>query len=312
MKKIYIFLSFFFFASAFIFTQDYKGKGRVAGFVYDEEGHPLQGVKVKLFYAASQSGLNLETDKNGKWTGTWLRSGTWDLDFEKPGYLAHKLRVDLKEYDKNPDIEIRMKNIETQAVAGELRSLVDEGNRFYEEGKWKEALDAFKAALENFPNATILNKSIGNVYFRMEQYDQAIEFYQKVLGENPSNYETMVFIGNSYSNKGEDDKAMEWYNKIALDQIKDPSVLYNIGANFYEKSRYEEALKYYRKTVEIKQDFTDAIYQLGLTHTALGNYKEAIEAFEQYLKQDPDSDRAKQAMNFLDILRKKLEGKDFP
>jgi tetratricopeptide (TPR) repeat protein len=311
VKRFCIFPLFFFFASILVVSQDYKGKGRVAGFVYDEDGRPVHGVKVKLFFVESQSGFDLETDKNGKWTGNWLRSGTWDLDFIKSGYLPQKLRVNIKEFAGNPDIEITIRAIEAQAVSDDLKSVVSEGNRLYEEGKWNDALEAYKSVLEKFPNATILNKSIGNVYFRMEQYDQAIEYYQKVLKENPGNYETMVLIGNSFSNKGDDDKAMEWYNKIAIDEIHDPSVLYNIGANFYEKSRYEESLKYYRKAVEIKQDFTDALYQLGLTHTALGNYKEAIEAFEQYIRQDPDSERSKQAVNFLDILRKKLAENNF-
>jgi tetratricopeptide (TPR) repeat protein len=302
----FFFISLCIISCALALPQDYKGKGRVTGFVYDEDRQPLQGVKVKLLYAASQSGFDVETDKNGKWTGTWLRSGTWHVDFEKPGYLPHRISVNIKEYEKNPEIEISMKRIEVQAVSDDLKSLVSKGNRLYEERKWQEALKAFKGVLEKFPSAYILNKNIGNVYFQMEQYEEAIAHYMKVLENNPTDYEAMMLIGNSYGNKDKEEKAMEWYNKIAFEEIHDPTVLYNIGTNFYEKSRFDEAQKYYRKAVEIKRDFLDAFYQLGLTHSALGNYKEAIETFELYLKQDPDSERAKQASNFLEFLKKKL------
>ncbi len=291
--------------SVFVFSQDYKGKGRVIGFVFDENGKPLQGVKVKLLYADSHTGFEVETDDKGKWSGTWLRSGMWHLDFEKAGYVPYKMGIRIKEHERNPDIEVRMKKFKQQAVYEDLGVLISEGNRLYEEGKLEEAIEAYKGVLENFPDAYLLNKNIGNAYFRMEQYDRAITHYMKVLENNSGDYEAMMLIGNSYSNKGEDEKAMEWYNKIAVEEIHDAIVLYNIGTSFYEKSRFAEALKYYQKAVEINKDFLDALYQLGLTYSALGNYKEAIETFEGYLQRDPDSERAKQAGNFLEFLKKK-------
>lgn len=302
----FFFFSLYFITLAFGFSQDYKGKGRISGFVLDENGQPLQGVTVKLLYADSQKGFEVETDSKGKWSGTWLRSGLWHLDFEKDGYVPYKMGIRIKEHERNPDIEVRMKKLKGPAVSDDLRSLVGEGNRLYEEGRLEEALEAYRGILEQFPGAYILNKNIGNVYFRMEQYDQAIAQYMKVLENNPSDYEAMMLIGNSYSNKDEEEKAMEWYNKIAIGEIHDPTVLYNIGTNFYEKSKFAEALKYYQKAMEIRKDFLDALYQLGLAYSALGNYKEAIETFELYLQRDPDSERAKQAGNFLEFLKKKL------
>jgi len=307
MKRVsFLFLSLCVITLAFVFSQDYKGKGRIAGFVLDENGKPLQGVMIKLLYADSQAGFEVETDSKGKWSGTWLRSGLWNLDFEKAGYIPYKMSIKVSEHERNPDIEVRMKKFEGQIISEDLKFLVSEGNRLYEEGRLEEALKAYKGVLVEFPDAYILNKNIGSAYFRMEQYEKAITHYMKVLENDPGDYEAMMLIGNSYSNKGEDEKAMEWYNKIAIGEIHDAIVLYNIGTSFYEKSRFAEALKYYQKAVEIKKDFLDALYQLGLTYSALGNYKEAIETFERYVQRDPDSERARQAGNFLEFLKKKL------
>jgi tetratricopeptide (TPR) repeat protein len=69
-------------------------------------------------------------------------------------------------------------------------------------------------------------------------------------------------------------------------------------------ANYEEALKYYQRSVEIKEDFLDGIYQLGLTYLTLGKNDEAITQFENYLKIDPDSEKANQVKGFLNYLRR--------
>jgi tetratricopeptide (TPR) repeat protein len=139
----------------------------------------------------------------------------------------------------------------------------------------------------------------------MEKYSLAEESYLKVLEKDPGNSEVMLLIGNTYANRGQNDKALEWYSKIEFEKIDDPTVLYNIGSNFYNASNFKEALKYYKRAVEIKGDFLDAIYQLGLARLALGDNQGAIDAFEDYLKHDPDSQRASQVRGFIEFLKKK-------
>lgn len=307
MRKCWIFFVSAFLISLFGFAQDYKGKGRVTGFVYDEAGRPLEGVIVRLYYVDSRSGYEVKTDEGGKWSGVWLRFGKWDIDFEKPGYLPYKISIKIKEFDKNPDLQITMQKAEGQAVSEVPKSLISEGNRLYEEGNWEGSLQAFKNILDRFPEADIVKKSIGDVHFKMEQYEQAIRFYQEVLEKNPDDFETMISIGNCFSNRGEEEKAMAWYSKIGIEEIHDVNVLYNIGTDFYERSLFEKALEYYMKAVELKSDFLDALYQLGLTHSTLEHYEKAVEAFNLYLERDFDSERAGQVRGFLDFLKKKSE-----
>src|SRR4030043_664028 len=100
MRKIGIIFVSAFLISLFGFAQDYKGKGGVSGFVFDEAGRALEGVIVRLYYVDSRSGYEVKTDEGGKWSGVWLRSGTWDIGFEKSGYLPYKISIKIKEFDK--------------------------------------------------------------------------------------------------------------------------------------------------------------------------------------------------------------------
>lgn len=306
MKKFFFIAFIITILAVFVSPQDYKGQGRIFGFVYDPEGKPVEGVKVKLFSLRAQQGFETTTDKSGKWVASWIRGGTWNIDFIKIGYMPKQISYEVQEYRKNPVIEVRLQKAEGIIITDELKDALTAANKLFEDKKYEEAIATYKSILEKYPDAFIINKNIGNTYFQMEQYDKAEQYYQKILEKDPGNNEAKLLIGNCYANRGQNDKALEWYGKIEFEKISDPTVLYNMGTNYYNLSKFEEALKYYKRSVELKNDFTDGLYQLGLTYLTLGNYKESIDAFESYLKYDPDSERSGQVRGFLDFLKKKI------
>jgi tetratricopeptide (TPR) repeat protein len=292
-------------AQTFVYGQGYKGQGRVKGLVTDQEGNPIEGVTVKLYCERGASGFELTTDAKGEWRAMYIRGGPWDINFEKVGYMPKKISVSLREFDKNHDIEVQIQKIEGLVVTDELKEELQKGNDLFNQGKYEEAISAYQAIVEKFPETYILYRNIGNCYFQMEKYDLAEEHYLKVLEKDPGDTESLLGVGNTYANRGQNEKALEWYNKIEFDKISDPLVLYNIGSNFYTQGQYLEALKYYRKAVELKSDFLDAIYQLGLVNLTLGHNEDAINVSQEYLKYDADSGRADQVRNFIEFLKKK-------
>jgi len=293
--------------STLTYAQAYKGQGRINGVVTDDQGNPLEGVKIKLYLEKVKSGFETETDKDGEWKAWWIRGGTWKIDFEKPGYVPHKLDAEVDEWKKNPPILVTMKKVEGAVLTEELVEALNEGNELYDQMDYAEAISSYQKILEKLPDAHIINKNIGNCYFQMEQYEEAEEYYKKVLDKDPEDQEIMMLIGNTYTNRSESEKASEWYKKIDFETISDPTVLYNIGSNFYSGKKYEDALKYYKRAIEIKTDFLDALYQLGLVHLTLANYQDSIQVFENYLEKDPDSERSDQVRNFIEFLKTKIK-----
>lgn len=305
MKNARLFLLLFL-TSALVFSQGYRGQGRLIGVVLDQEGRPLEGVKVKLFSLRGQSGFELTTDSRGEWKANYIRGGGWNIDFEKEGYAPKRIRTNIEESTKNPSLEIRLQKAEGLVVTEELKSSIIQGNKLFEEKKYEEAIGVYEGIIASYPDVYLIYKNIGNCYFQLEKYEKAEEAYLKVLEKEPRNFEIMLLVGNTFSNRGEAEKALEWYNKIEFEKIEDPLALFNIGSNYYSHSKFEEALKYYKRAVEIQGDFLDALYQLGLTHLTLGAYQEAIKAFEEYLKYDGESGRAAQVREFIEFLKKKI------
>lgn len=310
MKKataLILFISIISFSSAAGLSQEYKGKARLKGYVYDEQGNPIEGVTVKLYFPTARDGFTLQTDKDGEWVASWIRNGEWSIDFEKAEYMPEKISVQVSEVRRNPDMEITLKRAQVSGISEDLEALLSEGNDLFAEEKYAEAIAVFSKMLEERPEIYQINKNIGNCYFKMEKYDQAEEFYKKVLEQEPGNAEILLAVGNCYINRRDKETALQWFQKIEFEQITDPTALFNIGSDFFSHSQYEEALKYYKKAVEIKEDFLEARYQLGLTYLTMTKYEESIKTFEDYLKYDKDSERAAQVNNFLDFLKTKIK-----
>jgi tetratricopeptide (TPR) repeat protein len=299
MKKaavLVILISLFGFAGL---SQEYKGKARVKGYVYDDQGKPIEGVTVRFFFPIAKDGFTVKTDKDGEWVASWIRNGEWNIDFEKVEYLPHQISVQISEVRRNPDIEITLQRAQVSTIADGLEALLSEGNSLFADGEYDKAIAVYTEMLEKRPEIYQINQNIGNCHFKQEKYDLAEEYYKKVLEHEPDNVEAILAIGNCYVNRR--DKEVE--------KIKDPTALFNIGSNFFSHSQYEEALKYYKRAIEIQEDFREAIYQLGLTYLTMTRYEESIETFEDYLKYDQDSERAAQVKNFLEFLKTKIKKK---
>jgi tetratricopeptide (TPR) repeat protein len=245
MKKTMLWGISLLLTTMFLFSQEYSGSARMMGYVYDEQGKPIEGVTVKLYSLLAESGFDVKSDKDGKWVAAGIRGGGWNVDFEVPGYMPKKISIQVKSTRRNPPIEVRLKKAKGLVVSDSLKDVLKRGDVLYDEDKYQEAIQVYEEILERYPNAYIINTNIGNCHFSQKEYDLAIEYYQKVLAEVPDDAKMLIAVGNCYSNKGESEKAMEWYNKIEFDEIDDALVLYNIGTSFYNISKLDMALKYY-------------------------------------------------------------------
>jgi len=309
MKKVLIMVVLAIFLAVSLVAQSgVIGKGKIKGIVLDENGKPLADVTVKLFSIRAQTFFipNPKTDTEGRWKAVYLRSGAWNIDFEKAGYETRKIsyRVDDTPGSKQPEIEIKLAKIAGIALTDSIVSELEKGNLLFSEKKYQEALLAYEDIFKKNPDVFIIYKNIGNCYFAMEKYDKAVECYEKLFEKQPKSAEIMSLIGNSYVNANNMEKAMEWYGKIPFEEIKDADTLFNIGANLTNNNKNDLALKYFKRAVEVDADFSEGYYQLGMTHTALNQIPEALEALKKFMELAPDSPNFGTAKAIVDAFSK--------
>jgi cytochrome c-type biogenesis protein CcmH/NrfG len=102
-------------------------------------------------------------------------------------------------------------------------------------------------------------KELGDLYFDTNQPKEAIDAYSHYLALKPDNADVRTDMGIMYRKLGEFDKAIEQFKKAAQSDPKHINSRYNLG--------------------------------LVLLHDK-GDMKAAIKAWEDYLKVDPNSERA--------------------
>ena len=115
---------------------------------------------------------------------------------------------------------------------------------------------------------------LGNLYFDSDRPQEAIEAYRQYLAIKPDNPDVRTDMGIMYRNLGQFDKALEEFRKAAQSNPKHANSRYNIGIILLHD----------------KQDI-----------------KGSIKAWEEYLKVDPNSERAQRIRDQINKIKKTVK-----
>lgn len=104
-------------------------------------------------------------------------------------------------------------------------TLFNQGNDYYDSGQFKEAVEAYKRALELKPNDAEAYSYLGDAYFNLRQYDDAIAAYKEAVRLNPKDSQSLYSMADAYANSGRAAEAEKTYAEaeqkyIGEDQAK--------------------------------------------------------------------------------------------
>jgi len=109
-----------------------------------------------------------------------------------------------------------MEKIEGLVITEELKEHLRRGNELFDEEKYEEALESYKSIIEEFPDAYIIHKNIGNCYFQTEKYDLAegaIYRWEKAVELKPDFSFPLYNLGLVYLAKGDKTQALSYFAK---------------------------------------------------------------------------------------------------
>jgi len=300
------FILIFVFSWEWFYSQEWMGKGRIKGVVLGEDGEPVANARVTLTHLQLQAKVKYTTNEKGEFLAAWIKGGGWNVDVEAEGYIPKKMSYQVSELRQNPPMEIVLKKTEKTVVKEELmetvKTLVDEGNKLFEQKKFDEAAIKYKEILKEVPGLYQINLNIGNCYYEMGDYDSALPFYQAVLEKEPENKDALISLGNIYLEKGELEKGLALLDKLSTEDVTSPITLYNIGTNLFNKGKSGAAVPYYERAIALDPNMADAYYQLGLCYLGANEKEKAKENFLKYLELAPESSKAEQVKSFLEYL----------
>lgn len=175
------------------------------------------------------------------------------------------------------------------------------GRAYRIKGRFQEAIEEFKQAIEINPKDFIAHANLAVCYNRVGKSEGAKLEYQRALEIRPAEsivterlWILNVGLGNDYLKAGRFDEAMEEYlNAIQLNPQFAP-VHYNLGNIFLEKGLLKEAQDMYLKAIEIDNNYAEAHCNLGVTFAKEEKLDRAKEEWTKALQIKPDLNSARE------------------
>jgi len=286
------------FTASLLHAQSGYGKGRLQGkVIFADTRQPAVNVDILIQFALDAN-LKLETksNKNGEWGFIGLGTGEWRITASLPGYLPDKKALKVSQFENNPFLNLTLEKITEADLQVDTTSLLGQGNKFYDEGKYEEAMTAFKGFQEKTPEFIEVFINIGNCFLKLEKYDEAIAQYNKFLEaarvkneKSELQAQALASIGEIYVKQENMEKAQEFFMKSVELNPKNEILAYNVAEIFFGNNKNEEAAKYYLVASQIKPQWGTPYLKLGYVYLNLGDIPKAIEYFNKFMEVDPQN-----------------------
>jgi len=292
-------------------AQDWRGKGRVDGWVKDPNGQPVADAKVEL---SRQSGgaTSVKTNSKGYWAVLGLIGGPWNVDVSAAGFESRKLTVNISEASRIPPMDIRIERAVVQQApqpsaanqaAQEIKAAVEEGNRLLGEKKYAESRAQYEKALAVVPDNAALWKGIAQTYHGEGNKAKTEESLRKVVQLEPTDMDSQILLADALIDQVKIDEGKTILDGLAAGAIKDPAVYQNLAIIFMNKKRPDDARAFLTKAITADPSVADNYYYRGLANIQAKKNAEAKADFLKYLELAPNGAEAKEVKEMLQALK---------
>lgn len=138
----------------------------------------------------------------------------------------------------------------------EAQRLAQEGSAFYDQEKWQQAVDKFKASTELDPSNSALYFKYGVSLYRLEQYQKSLAVLDLAKGANVNRVEKSFFEGLNYLKLNNFDAANK--NFLEVKEANDPnlsaSAAFFAGVVFFQEENFDKAKPLFEYTIDNSKD----------------------------------------------------------
>jgi len=152
-------------------------------------------------------------------------------------------------------------------VNGQTNLLINQGNKLYDEQKYKEAADDYAKALAKDPNNTSGMFNLGNSLYQQKKFDESRKVMTQTAG-------------------------------LSKDKTGKAAANYNIGNTYMSQQKWEDAVSAYKQTLRNNPQDVDAKYNLSYAEEMLKKQnqqnKDKNKQDKQQQKDQKDKDKQQQ------------------
>ena len=151
------------------------------------------------------------------------------------------------------------------------------------EGRYDEAIYAYKQALVCDRLAGHVMRSLAGLLVKTGQREQAVEWVNRLIALNPKDSEARALLANLYSIMERFGEAAEMYQAILADDPQNFNVRLLLGGLYARMHDYEKARQVLEKLTEINPDSYAGFYYLAKLYQEMRLFDKAAEAFDKAL-----------------------------
>lgn len=178
--------------------------------------------------------------------------------------------------------------------------LANEGTRLLQAGNFQGAETAYRAALKLTPDDEDLHYNLGIALSRLDRLDEAEAEYRAALKLFPEYPEVHNNLGNLLNRQKRYDEAITHFREALKHQPDYASAHNNYGIVLQQQGRSMEAFEQFQQAVQADTNYWEARFNLGNSAAAMGQADQARAAFNEVLRQRPDFEPARRALQLLE------------
>ena len=151
------------------------------------------------------------------------------------------------------------------------------GNALYKQGRYAEALDTVRVAVERRPDHALVHSNLGAVLNKLRRFEEAEIHLRRAIALNPQGRDAHLNLGNALYKQGRYAEALD-AARVAVERHPDSfEAHFNLGAILNKLERFEEAEKHLHRARELDPQDINVIQALAEAFIPQGRYDEAID-----------------------------------
>ena len=244
---------------------------RISGSVRDETGGSIRGAIVRAERGpapgSSPTTLTTVTDDRGRFIFVITRSGTYQLTFEAPGFDPMMITAILRLPMSIPNIDVKLERHESPEAFGALAGVDSKGlsaqlasaAALIDEGRYDQAIVAYRAIMAKIPSLTMLNLPLGNAYLAKKSYAEAEAAFQEILKNDAADANGLFAMGAVMEAQGHAAEAQGWYQKASTADAVWTRPLMKLASLAKGAGDSASALRYLTRVIALDPSSVDGV-----------------------------------------------------
>ena len=157
------------------------------------------------------------------------------------------------------------------------------GNVLFGTGKYEDAVNHYRRALELDPNSDYALGQLAEAYQKLGNAEAAEAAYKKAISLRPNYWAVYNWLGYFYAGQARYSEAADMFRKVtelAPDNYRGYS---NLGGIYVYQGRYSEAIEVLKRSIDLRPNGS-AYGNLGAAYFWLHRFPEAVEIYKQGLR----------------------------